>query len=105
MTNELTGNPPKKHPNTGGRAGNGKRNFAGRPATHVSWSEVANQLLRDAIVAITDAGGAFLIGRTSDGGALSMQVLDGDERIKEYPHTVDECEALLRWLISMYSSD
>lgn len=105
MHNEPTVRTPKREPNIGGNPKRDRKNLAARPTSKVSWGDVANQLLRDTVVAVTDAGAAILLGRTSDGGALSLQVLDGDERIKEYPHSSDDAEAYLRWILAMYSTD
>lgn len=78
---------------------------APRPRQTVGWDSVSNQILRDAICAVTGRGAAIMLSRTSDGGALSITVLDGSERIKEYPRDSDECEATLRWLVDMFSDD
>lgn len=75
------------------------------PRKTVEWDSIPNQLLRDAICAVTGRGAAIMLSRTTDGGALSITVLDGGERIKEYPRDSDECEATLRWLVDMFSSD
>jgi hypothetical protein len=83
----------------------GRRTAPRGPRQTVEWDSVPNQLLRDAICAVTGRGAAIMLSRTSDGGALSITVLDGGERIKEYPRDADECEATLRWLVDMFSSD
>lgn len=71
----------------------------------VSYDSIDNQLLRDTVVSVTNAGAAILLGRTSDGGAFTIQVYDGNERIREWPHTSEEAEAVLTWLRDMFSSD
>lgn len=99
---------PTRKPNVTLASGNAKSNtksrLAGgkRPGTSVTWSDIPNQLLRDAIVAVADNGAAIMLGRTSDGGALSITVLDGQDKIREWPHSVDDCETTLRWLIDMF---
>lgn len=85
--------------------GGGRKPPARSPRQTVEWDGVPNQLLRDAICAVTGRGAAIMLSRTTDGGALSITVLDGGERIKEYPRDVDECEQTLRWLVDMFSSD
>ena len=75
------------------------------PRKTVEWDSIPNQLLRDAICAVTGRGAAIMLSRTSDGGALSITVLDGGERIKEYPRDSDECEQTLKWLVDMFSDD
>lgn len=100
-----TDNGPRIRPNNRRPAEAVKRNLASRPRSSVSWEEVKNQLLRDCICAVTGAGAAIMLGRTSDGGALSITVLDGEQRVKEYPHDVEDAESTLAWLVSMYSSE
>lgn len=96
---------PAREPNIRRNAEQRKRDFSKRPQKSVQWSEVGNQLLRDTVCAIADSGAAIMFGRTSDGGAYSITVLDGDSKIREWPHTVDECETTLRWLVQMFSTD
>jgi hypothetical protein len=43
---------------------------------------------------VVDAGIGVLIGRTRDGGAVSMTVLDGDERFRSYGSTDEEVDAM-----------
>lgn len=70
-----------------------------------SFDGVDNAVLRNAIVAVTDAGAAIQLGRTSDGGALTIYVYDGDRRIREWPHEAEKAEGVLKWLTDMYSVD
>lgn len=65
-------------------------------AAEVVWGTVDASVLRLVIDSVTRAGGAIMFGRTSDGGAYSICVLQDDQRLKEYPHTTEECEELLR---------
>lgn len=60
-----------------------------------NWSDVDATRLRTCADAVTRAGGAIMLGLTSDGGAFSICVLLADEKIKEYPHGKEECEKLL----------
>lgn len=73
-----------------------------RPVVEIHWSDISADILRLAIDAVTRAGGAIMVGRTSDGGALSVCILDGDTKIKEYPHDVPDAEALLRAIAEEY---
>jgi hypothetical protein len=100
-----TNQPPKVRPNNNGRSDVRESRLRPRERTVVTWDEVDNQLLRDTICAVTGAGAAIMLGRTSDGGALSISVLDGDQRIKEWPSTIEEAEKTLQWLVSMFTSD
>lgn len=50
-----------------------------------TWAWVPVDLLAGAIVAATDDGAAVLLSKTSDGGALCLQVWNGAGRHKLYP--------------------
>jgi hypothetical protein len=62
-------------------------------------------LILQAIDAVTRSGGAVMFGLTSDGGAFSFLILDGDDKVREYPHGVDELTQLLRTTVVTYSDD
>ena len=64
----------------------------------VNWSNVSSDVIRGAIDAVARGGGATMLGTTSDGGAYSICVLLDQDKLKEYPHSVDECEQVLRSL-------
>jgi hypothetical protein len=74
-----------------------------RPVLEIHWSDLSPDSIRGAVDAVTRAGAAILMGRTSDGGALSICILDGDSKIKEYPHTVEEATQLLAAILEEYS--
>lgn len=69
------------------------------------WSEVDCAILRDAIDAVTRAGGAIMFGLTRDGGAFSICVLDGTQKAKEYPHGIDELHETLVGIRDYYKAD
>jgi hypothetical protein len=98
-------NKPQRRPNNPATSGKRERKTGPRPRSTVSWSEVDNQLLRDAIVSICDNGAAVIFGKTTDGGALSITVLDGNDKIREWPHSIEDVENTLRWLVDMFSTD
>ena len=80
-----------------GTNGTGQRNWkSGRSS--ISWSGGPSDSMRAAIGRITDNGAAVLFSRTLDGGALSIQVLAGDERSKEYITDAGDIVACLNWL-------
>jgi len=74
-----------------------------RPVLDIYWSDVESSAIRGAIDAVSRSGGAIMFGRTSDGGALSVCILDGDTKIKEYPHTAAEAEETLKAILDEYS--
>jgi hypothetical protein len=72
-------------------------------ATLCYWSDIDPSTLRTCIDAVTRAGGAIMLGLTSDGGAYSICVLSGDDKIKEYPHGKLECNDMLRALTEYFT--
>ena len=100
-----TNETPRRQPNPRRSNGNGGRRISPREIHTADWAEITNQVIRDAVCAVTAAGGAIMFGRTSDKGAYSITVLDGDERIREWPHTVEECESALRWICEMFTAE
>lgn len=66
------------------------------------WGDVDMAILRRAIDTVTRAGGAIMLGVTSDSGAYSICVLYGSDKVKEYPHSVSECEGLLTELAEQF---
>lgn len=98
-------NRPNREPNNQRVSKNSASRLRPREIHTADWGEVPNQVLRDAIVSVTNAGAAIMFGRTSDKGAFSITILDGDERIREWPHTVDECEQSLRWICGMFTDE
>jgi len=73
-----------------------------RPAIEIHWSEANAEKLRLAVDAVSRCGAAIMLGRTSDGGALSICILDGDSKIKEYPHTAEELAETLDAIAAEY---
>jgi hypothetical protein len=67
------------------------------------WQDIDTKLIATAVALITTAGAAIILGITSDGGAYSLCVLDGTQKIKEYPHGSEACTILLQSLIEHYT--
>lgn len=63
-----------------------------------SWDWAPSELLADAIVSVTGDGAALLLSKTSDGGALSLTILDGTHRLKWYPASEPELRDILEML-------
>jgi hypothetical protein len=55
-----------------------------RTRTTISWSAAGAESLRSFVSALTEAGCAVMFGRTTDGGALSLLVLAGNDKYREY---------------------
>jgi hypothetical protein len=51
---------------------------------------------------VTRSGDALVIGRTRDGGAISITVISGDDREKLYASTDDELAAVITELCEAY---
>lgn len=61
-----------------------------------SWEDADADELWRTITAIVNAGDAVTLGRTRDGGALSLVILSGDDRVRRYARGAEEVEQLLR---------
>lgn len=72
------------------------------PDAPVSWAEVDAATLVYAICSATAAGAALMFSCTSDNGAFVLMVLDQDDKVKQYPHTVPDVEALLTSIAEFY---
>jgi hypothetical protein len=68
----------------------------------ISWSSGPTESMRDAIARITDNGAAVLFSRTTDGGALVLQVLAGTDKSKEYITEPGDIIPCLSWLVETY---
>jgi hypothetical protein len=67
----------------------------------LNWDEAPPALLASVVSAVVDGGDAILFGRTSDGGALLLQVLNGGGKHKLYPTSAEEVEAALRSVLDI----
>jgi hypothetical protein len=67
------------------------------------FADIDATLLRDVIDAVTRHEAAIMFSRTSDGGAYSVLVLDGQDKAREYPHGPEELTDVLRALLETYS--
>lgn len=64
----------------------------------LSWRDVDAAAILDAIVAVTDAGDALMLSKTSDGGAYSITVMSGGKSAKVWP---SDPEAAVEILIKL----
>lgn len=74
-----------------------------QPAEAVQFQDVNASTLVEALDKWTGHGYAIILGRTSDGGAIAVQLLAGAWRHKLYASTPDELEALCVQLSSVGS--
>lgn len=70
----------------------------------LTWGSADANLLRAAVAAVTEDGAALLLTKTSDGGALCLQVWAGTNRHKLYPVTALELTEALQVVIETASS-
>lgn len=70
----------------------------------LSWASAPVQTMRSFIGIVTDNGAAVLFGRTMDGGALMVQVLNGDDRYKEYITTYSDIVPVLADIVEEFVS-
>lgn len=83
------------------KAAGSKYAKAAQPGTAIAWSEVDGPSIKAAIDAVTRDGCAIVFSRTSDGGALVLTLLDGPNRIKEYPNSTREAVTILQdWALA-----
>lgn len=73
-----------------------------RSLAAISWSDIDSDIVSSLVVAVTAAGAAVMLSKTSDGGALAITVLDGDSKLKEYPRTETEVSNFVLWLKDEY---
>lgn len=74
-----------------------------RSAEPCNWSDIEPNTLRGCVDAVARSGGAIMFGVTSDGGAYSVCVLHGSQKIKEYPHGKAECEEVLQNMLQWFA--
>jgi hypothetical protein len=71
-----------------------------------SWEDADQEELWRTITEIVNAGDAVTLGRTRDGGALSLVILSGEERIRRYARGADELAELLKEIrVSLAATD
>lgn len=69
------------------------------------WADLDPQVVLAAIEAATALGAGLILGRTSDGGAVSVCILAGDTKPRIYASSVEEAHRRLRqvteWAMSL----
>jgi len=74
------------------------------PSNHVSWEEVDGRLIKAALTAISEDGCALILGKTSDGGALSLTLLGPGTPVKRWFKTHEIAESFLHELAATAAS-
>jgi hypothetical protein len=70
----------------------------GRAREAFQWSDIPAGEIGDFVHSVTGRSAAVILGTTSDGGALSITILDGEERIRDWPSNRGEFERLAAWV-------
>jgi hypothetical protein len=91
-------NRPRSSTKPGSRYGGG---IHGGPRPPVSYGVVDAALLHSAITAVTNAGDAVTLGRTSEGGAYYVGVLAEGQLEKFYLDSLDDLSACLQQLVEV----
>lgn len=73
-------------------------------ANVVSWEEVDGRLIKAAIVSASEDGCALILGKTSDGGALSLTLLGPGAPVKRWFKSADLAESFLHEVIALAGS-
>jgi len=107
MSNERTkGNDEiRRRPNPQGSSRGYSRANIGRSRNSFNFQNLDAEDIGRFVQRATTAGLAVILGVTSDGGAVSVTILDGDERIREWPNCKDDWDKLHTWLCTAYGVD
>ena len=68
-----------------------------------NYTEIPN--LGKALQVLVEAECAVILGRTRDGGAMVVTILDGEDRHRTYCSTSNELQAAFDRIIDMYGED
>jgi hypothetical protein len=89
---------PKRQPEPGRTSrGNTDRPY-GRARTPFQWGDLSANEVGEFVQSVTSTGAAVILGTTSDAGALSVTILQGEERIRDWPSTPEEFQKLAEWV-------
>lgn len=67
-----------------------------------TWAELEPADIGRLVLLVTSVGNAIILGVTSDGGALAVTILQGEERIKDWPKDPEAFQQLLAWAEGAY---
>lgn len=80
--------------NSGSRYGSLSRDTP--MADQATWEDASAEDLWRTIIAVTNAGDGLTLSKTRDGGALSLVILTGDDRIRKYCRGEEDTANVLR---------
>jgi len=106
MSDKYRNQNPKPTANAprGERAYNDRR-ITGKPTTRIQWLDVDAERLQSAVNIVAENGGCIILSKTSDGGALSCTVITGNDRLREWPASVDAAHEVFDGLKSYFGDD
>jgi hypothetical protein len=93
---------PTIQPNIGGPTAHDGNGYGRRPRTKVAWGDIEPDTISRLVVRLCDNGYGLVLGKTSDGGALSITVLDGEQRVKDWPTTIDDFNKFVEWALQSF---
>ena len=73
-----------------------------RGEARCEYGEATRDVVADMVTLCANNGAAIMFGRTADGGAYSVVVLADNDKVKEYPTSVDQLQQLYMWLRDVY---
>lgn len=95
---------PKSERNPSGISGVDGRSKYTRSRHAFEWRAIESATIGQLVQDVCDTGNGLVLGRTSDGGALSITVLRGEERIREWPASVEDFLTFAAWCSSNLGS-
>lgn len=88
---------PKYERNPSGSTGMGAGGKYTRSRRAFEWASIDRATIGQLVTDVCDTGNGLVLGRTSDGGALSITILRGEERIREWPASVEDFLTFATW--------
>lgn len=76
-----------------------------RKRAAIDWTEVNEKDISTLVRAACTSARALILGRTSDGGALSITVLDGAQRYREYCSSAEDFADYVDWFVHAFADD
>lgn len=93
---------PTIQPNVGGPTPDNGTGYGRRPRGKVAWGDLESDNIVRLVTRLCDNGFGLVLGKTSDGGALSITILDGDQRVKDWPTNPDDFDKFVEWALQSF---
>lgn len=72
------------------------------PTSVFTWRDIPTEGIAELVRWVTGAGEGIILGCTSDGGALSITILSGDDRVRQFPATIQAWDVFIAWVRDEY---